>query len=335
MSGMGFAVKTQGASVGIAGNGVHRLRVLPQQHWTAMRIADRLHIVKLKIRPTDLCGVFRGSEAVANGVLTAEQLRGAQFRRLYRDVYLPAGMPVSHPARCEGIALVLPPTAVITGRSAATLRGIPLARAMDPVEVVVPLDTRIARRTGLDVRRSNLTADEMVPWSGIGLATPPRMSLDLLLDRPLPDAVADLDAVLRTGLVDLDAVQRLVSARSDRGIVAARRAVELADPRAESRPESRLRVYLVLDDLHPVPQYLVCDWQGVIARVDLGFPGQRLAVEYDGMWHGEWRQISADRERLNRLQAADWDVLFVTAEQLRNPTAVIASVRAALAARSH
>jgi hypothetical protein len=194
-----------------------------------MRIVDRLPIVKLKIRPTDLCGVFRGSEAVANGVLTAEQLRGAQFRRLYRDVYLPAGMPVTHPARCEGIALVLPPTAVITGRSAATLRGIPLARATDPVEVVVPLDTRIARRTGLDVRRSDLTADEMVPWSGIGLATPLRMSLDLLLDRPLPDAVADLDAVLRAGLVDLDAVQRLVSARSDRGIVAARRAVELAD----------------------------------------------------------------------------------------------------------
>jgi very-short-patch-repair endonuclease len=126
----------------------------------------------------------------------------------------------------------------------------------------------------------------------------------------------------------------LVTARSDRGIVAARRAVELADPRAESRPESRLRVYLVLDDLQPVPQYVVCDWQGVVvARVDLGFPKQRLAVEYDGEWHGEWRQISADRERLNRLQAAGWDVLFVTARQLRDPAAVVASVRAALAAR--
>ena len=52
-------------------------------------IAARLPIVKLKIRPTDLCGVFRGSDAVASGVLTADQLRGPQFRRLYRDVYLP------------------------------------------------------------------------------------------------------------------------------------------------------------------------------------------------------------------------------------------------------
>lgn len=310
---------------------VDRVPVLRGWRWTAAKIADRLHIVKLTIRATDLCGVFRGSEAVAAGVLTADQLRGPQFRRLYRDVYLPAGMPITHPVRCEGAALALPAAAVITGRSAATLRGIPLARETDPVEIVVPLDTRIARRSGLDVRRCDLRAQEIEPWSGIGLATPLRTSLDLLLDRTLPDAVADLDTVLRAGLVNPGALQRMVAERSDRGIVAARRAVELADPRAESRPESRLRVYLVLDGLDPQPQYVVCDWQGVVARVDLGFPQQRLAVEYDGAWHGEWRQISADRERLNRLQAAGWNVLFVTGRQLRDPQNVVASVRAALA----
>ncbi len=283
------------------------------------------------IRASDICGVFRGSETVAAGALTADQLRGPQFRRLYRDVYLPAAMPVTHQVCCEGIALVLPTAAVITGRSAATLRGIQLARATDPVEIVVPLETRIARRSGVDVRRCDVAADERRPWSRIGLATPLRMSLDLLLDRSLPDAVADLDTVLRAGLIDLGALQRMVTERSDRGIVEARRAVELADPRAESRPESRLRVHLVLDGLQPEPQYLVCDWQGVIARVDLGFPHQRLAVEYDGAWHGEWRQISADRERLNRLQAAGWGILFVTARQLRDPRSVVTAVRTALA----
>jgi hypothetical protein len=34
--------------------------------------------------------------------------------------------------------------------------------------------------------------------------------------------------------------------RHDRGIVQARQALELADPRAQSRPDSRMRVYLVL-----------------------------------------------------------------------------------------
>jgi very-short-patch-repair endonuclease len=285
------------------------------------------------IKLSDICGVFRGSEAVAAGVLTADQLRGPQFRRLYRDVYLPAAMSVTHPVCCEGIALALPPAAVITGRSAATLQGIPLARATDPVEIVAPLDTQIARRSGVDVRRTNLASHEKTQWSRIGLATPLRMSLDLILDRALPDAVADLDAVLRTGLVDLGALRRLVTQRSDRGIVVARRAVELADPRAESRPESRVRVHLVLAGFEPEPQYVIQDWQGVIARVDLGFPRQRLAGEYDGEWHGEWRQISADRERLNRIQAAGWDVLFVTARQLRDPHTMVAAVRTALAAR--
>jgi very-short-patch-repair endonuclease len=58
-------------------------------------------------------------------------------------------------------------------------------------------------------------------------------------------------------------------------------------------------------------------------------------VEYDGEWHGEWRQINADRVRLNRLQAAGWDVLFVTARQLRDPRSVVSAVRTALAARAH
>ncbi len=75
------------------------------------------------MRTGDLCGAFRGSEAVANSDLTYGQLRGPAFVRLFRDVYLPAGMPVTHEIRCQGAALALPGEAVITGRSAATLRG--------------------------------------------------------------------------------------------------------------------------------------------------------------------------------------------------------------------
>jgi hypothetical protein len=72
------------------------------------------------------------------------------------------------------------------------------------------------------------------------------MALDLALDRPVPVAVADLDVALRHRLVDLDALTNLVHSRSDRGIVDARRAVGLVDPSAESRPESQVRVHLVL-----------------------------------------------------------------------------------------
>ena len=195
--------------------------------------------------------VFRGSDAVSAGRLTRGQLRGPKVQRLFQGVYVFTGEPVTHQLRCAGAALALPPDTVITGRSAAVLWGVQLARAQDPVEIVVPDATRIARRAGLDVRRSVIRPDESTPWSTVAVATPLRTTLDLLFDRPLPDAVADLDAVLRAGLVTLPAVTAMVQQRSDKGIVAARHAVELADPRAESHPESQVRVWLALDGLHP------------------------------------------------------------------------------------
>jgi hypothetical protein len=44
------------------------------------------------------------------------------------------------------------------------------------------------------VRRTVLRPADWQPWGDGKLATPMRLTLDLLLGRPLPDAVADLDA---------------------------------------------------------------------------------------------------------------------------------------------
>ena len=279
--------------------------------------------------------VFRGSDAVRTGALSRAQLRGPEVRRLFQGVYAPIDMAVTHDLYCAGAGLVLPPTAVITGRSAATVRGVALARTDDPVEALVPLGARVVRTSGLTVRRTAIRPEEWEQSAGLRLATPQRMALDLLLDRPLPDAVADLDAVLRAGLVALPDVGALVEQRSDRGIVPARRAVALADPRAESRPESRVRVWLVQDGLHPHPQHWIEDSRGRLARVDLAFIRQRVAVEYDGGWReGELWALNRDRERLNRVQAAGWEIVFVTAALLRNPERMIRTVRAALARRT-
>ncbi|MFC4947724.1 hypothetical protein [Pseudonocardia sp. GCM10023141] len=122
------------------------------------------------------------------------------------------------------------------------------------MEVVSPLDRRVTRK-GIDLRRTDLEADESVPWGTVRIASPLRMALDLALDRPLPDAVADLDAVLRKEKVDRGELAAYVAGRNERGIVAARRAVALVNPLAEVRPESRIRVHLVLAGLDPVPQF--------------------------------------------------------------------------------
>ena len=64
--------------------------------------------------------------------------------------------------------------------------------------------------------------------------------------------------------------------------------------------------------------------------MDFAWPDLRLAVEYDGAWHAEPGQLAKDRQRLNRLQAAGWTVVFVTAADLRDPVRLLATIRAAL-----
>jgi very-short-patch-repair endonuclease len=56
-----------------------------------------------------------------------------------------------------------------------------------------------------------------------------------------------------------------------------------------------------------------------------------VALEYDGLWHAEPGQFAQDRERLNRLTAAGWRVVFVTAADLRRPEQLLARIAAALA----
>ena len=90
---------------------------------------------------------------------------------------------------------------------------------------------------------------------------------------------------------------------------------------------------LALAGLVAVPQYTVREPDGrFVARVDLAFPEQRVAIEYDGAWHGAPGQLARDRRRLNALVAAGWTVLHVTAADLNEPEALLPRVRALLRA---
>ena len=134
-------------------------------------------------------------------------------------------------------------------------------------------------------------------------------------------------------MVDLDAVRTAVGALPRcRGSAHARRAAALADGLAGSPQETRLRLVLHRSGLPlPVAQYEVRCGGRFVARVDFAWPGRRLALEYDGAWHGEARQFARDRQRLNRLTAAGWRVVFGTKDDLRRPELLLADLGRALA----
>jgi very-short-patch-repair endonuclease len=92
-------------------------------------------------------------------------------------------------------------------------------------------------------------------------------------------------------------------------------------------------VVLALAGIETVPQFTVRDDRlGFVARVDLALPELKVAIEYDGAWHGDAPQLTKDRRRMNALTAAGWKILFVTAADMRDPVALVAKVRAFIAA---
>lgn len=316
---------------------IHRF---DDSHWIRRRQAPSIGDVDTLFKFPEINGPFRGSHALSEGWLTSKQLRSSLLKRLYRDVYVPSAMDVTHQMRCRAASLIVPPQAVITGLSAATLRGLDLTAADDPVELLIADPLKFIAQRGMDIRRTEVAEDECEPWGEIRVATPLRLALDVLLNtrlrRSLPRAVALLDALVRDGLVDKTLLEAVFEQRHDHGIVRARAALDLADPRAESIPESELRVWLRLGGLAPDVQLVVFDDVGrFLGRLDLGFLLYKLAVEFDGEWHRKGDQPQRDAERRARFRAAGWEFIVVTKDRLYgDPKGVVAEVHEAVVRRS-
>lgn len=278
--------------------------------------------------------MFRASEATAGGLITKGRLRSSAYRHLFRDIYADATLPDDHRLRCEGAALLLPSGCVLSGRSAACVRGLPLGERDDPVLVIAPPGTRGGGSVdGIRIRRAALRPDE-IRRGRIPTTVPIRTAWEIARERNLVEAVVGLDVLLRHRHVRSDVLEAFAVAHP-RSRPA--RAIRLADGGAESLPETRLRVRLVLAGLPPpVTQFEIFRDGAFAARVDLAWPSHRTVLEYDGAWHGSNAQLRRDRRRLNKLVGGQWEVFHATATDLADDAAfaeLLAELRAALERR--
>ena len=275
-------------------------------------------------RPALLAGkIFAGRDALRCGLLTKSGLRSKAWRHLFRGVYADARIKVTHLRRSMAAGwYLLPASAALAGRSAATIYGITIARPTDPIDVVVPAHDRFGTVDGLRIHVGELPAEDVRVRADARVTTPLRTCWDLANWLDPVEAVVYIDAMLSWRLVRRNDLVAYGEARANtRGVRAFERAVALADPGAESPQESRLRARLVLAGVpRPVTQYVIERAGAFVARVDLAWPDCRVAVEYDGVWHaGSDEQIHHDRQRLNELVATgEWVVLHVTARRLRD-----------------
>lgn len=277
--------------------------------------------------------MFRGADALREGLLTLEQLRGANWQRLAYGVYADSRLDRDHGLRCRALAADLPEHAHLAGPSAAYLHGVEHAAAFtDPVHLIVPAGTRLNQRREAAVHRMVLASDEVGVQRGLPVTSPLRTSWDVTLWMDLVPAVAVLDALLRDKLVTATQLMELAADRAGRhGAARATRAFKLADAGGQSPQETRLRLGLIRAGLprpelqHPVPV------GGRVLHPDLCWPQYRVAVEYDGEWHDSPDSFHLDRRRLNLLVSAGWTVLHVTSRRMRADfAAVVREVAAAL-----
>ncbi len=160
-------------------------------------------------------------------------------------------------------------------------------------------------------------------------------AVDCARSLPVLDALVVADAALRAGADVEDMALLLDQAQGRAGVATARRVLAAADPGAESAPETATR-YLLLAAGLPTPQTQVPvqTWQRTY-WVDLGYPQWRVAVEYDGRTKYGGDAWFKEKRRLDAIVEAGWRVVRVTAEDLADPSRLVARVRHVLAAAQH
>ncbi len=236
--------------------------------------------------------------------------------------------------------------AALVGRSHAVVCGITAVRLLgfpggepenpaEPVHLLLPPRLTRAQPRGIRLHFTELGPDEQVDLAGIPVTSPARTLADLVLAAPHREAaVAEMDAALRSGAVpNLRAAREAAAGR--RGFRPTQDWWPLADGRAESGLETRLRLMLVDAGLTPPQlQWPVRDASGQsIARLDLAWPEHRLDVEADTyITTSSAEAFHLERLRGNLLAALRWTVLrFSALDVAWYPERIVAAVERVLA----
>lgn len=176
--------------------------------------------------------------------------------------------------------------------------------------------------------------------SGLPVTTLERTAVDCARSLSLAAALPLMDCALRHGADDRVIAQILEESRGKRGVVRARRVLELADAGAESPGESLVRLALIEEGLgRPETQVRVGTALGD-KWVDVGWPRARVGVEFDGeVKYGELAGGDPDgvRRRQAVRQAAiedqGWRIERAGWDDVEDPGPMLARVRGALSGR--
>jgi hypothetical protein len=291
-------------------------------------------------RATAQHGLVAARDVVALGGSPAavrHRLATGRWRAAGPGVYRIAGTPVTWRSHLLAAVLAGGPGAVASHRSAGALHGLDGCRPGVP-EVSVPRGRRY-RPGGARVHEStDLHLADVRRVDGIPTTGPARTVLDLGAVLPGRRVHVALDCARRLGLTDWDRLlDTLVThARRGRPGVGALRAI-LDAHHGESEltgsgSERLLAALLVTGGLpRPALQHEVRH-DGRTYRIDLAYPAERVALEYDGSQHMARAVWESDHPRQNGIVLTGWTVLrYTRRDYLTEPDRILGEVRRALA----
>jgi hypothetical protein len=274
-----------------------------------------------------------------NALLAVYRVRAGTRRRAYahvaHDLWVEAeDAPNDARERLRMLMTAVPAGSAVSHETAVWCYGLPTNRRWDRARfhITVPPD-RSSTRKDFVVHQAVLPFDDLAVFEAIQLTAPARTLLDLAARGDRERLVVVGDAVLRAGLArpeDLRA--RLARARGARGVRLARAVVPLLTDKAQSPPESIIRLRFHDAGLPtPVAQCPIL-LDRFLAHADLGFPGAKVAVEYDGRRHAD--DLGRDIDRYAAFAAAGWMLIRAGANDLRfGSRLLIDRTRAALRGR--
>ncbi len=163
-----------------------------------------------------------------------------------------AERPLSDEETLLAAVMILPHDVVVAAETAAMLHGVDLRPTFGrgkPFRLCVVRDRgrRATRRPGVCSRVMELFDGEVIEDArGFRVTSPVRTVCDLAMGSTIDRATVWVEGFRRAGLVtDDELIAALTQRRGRRGVRTLRRAIQLADPRAESPQETAVRLRLI------------------------------------------------------------------------------------------
>jgi hypothetical protein len=275
-------------------------------------------------------------------------LYGRGFSRPFRGVRSHTPIVDDHVAKCRAYSRLNRATHVFSHYSAAAIHGLPLPLHQHPddVHVAVFAPEKPPQMRGVVAHELRPAGHRIVVQQGLRCFSPEDTWAQLSGTLSIADLVVMGDWLI-TGdepysgtpsphtRSDLERALRHHGRRP--GVRRLREALELVRYGSLSPQETRLRLELVGAGLpEPALNYRVEHASHPVAMVDLAYPDRRLAIEYLGDHHRtDTATFREDVHRRERLTAAGWTTVFLTADDLRGPVPrAILAVRRAFHANS-